>query len=177
MLWKRPAIRERPGKAILWGCVAALLMKFFLFDFMVAEGPSMTPAIQSGSVLFVVRFAYGFRLPGAKGYLLRWSKPKAGDVVVFLTPVGDTAVKRCGAWDGDDTFFALGDNNRESYDSRYYGPVPVDHIIGKVSLFQNPVGFGTSSWKNRSESGFFTKSKGAVPKTEVLEQPQVFDVK
>jgi signal peptidase I len=123
---------ERPGKAILWGCVAALLMKFFLFDFMVTEGPSMTPAIRNGTVLLVLRLAYGFRLPGARGYLLRWSTPKAGDVVVFLTPGGDTAVKRCGAWSGEDTFFALGDNNRESYDSRFYGPVPVDRIIGKV---------------------------------------------
>ncbi|MDR3122326.1 MAG: signal peptidase I [Treponema sp.] len=123
---------ERPGKAILLGCAAALLMKFFLFDFMVTEGPSMTPTIKSGRVLVVLRLAYGFRPPGARGYLLRWSKPKAGDVVVFLTPRGDTAVKRCGAWGGDGTFFALGDNNRESYDSRSYGPVPVDHIIGKV---------------------------------------------
>jgi signal peptidase I len=123
---------ERPGKAILWGCVVALLMKFFLFDFMVTEGPSMTPAIRSGAVLLVLRLAYGFRLPGATGYLLRWSRPKSGDVVVFLTPGGDTAVKRCGAWDADDTFFALGDNNRESYDSRCYGSVPVDRIVGKV---------------------------------------------
>jgi signal peptidase I len=107
-------------------------MKFFLFDFMVAEGRSMMPAIKSGTVLLVVRLAYGFRLPGAAGYLLRWSEPKAGDVVVFLTPAGDTAVKRCGARSGDDMFFALGDNDRESYDSRFYGPVSMDRIIGKV---------------------------------------------
>jgi hypothetical protein len=40
-------------------------------------------------------------------------------------------------------------------------------------LFQNPVGFGTSSWKNRSKPGFSTKFKEAVPKAEVLEQPQL----
>jgi signal peptidase I len=123
---------ERPGKAVLWACAAALLMKIFLFDFMVTRGSSMTPAIRNGAVLLVVRIAYGFRPPGAGGYLLRWSRPEAGDVVVFLTPVGDTAVKRCGAWNGEDTFFALGDNRGESYDSRFYGPVPVDRIIGKV---------------------------------------------
>jgi signal peptidase I len=123
---------ERPGKAVLWGCVAALLMKFFLFDFMITEGPSMTPTITSGSVLVVVRLAYGFRLPGAEKYLLRWSNPKAGDVVVFFTPGGDAAVKRCAAWMGDGMFFALGDNSPESYDSRFYGPVSADRIIGKV---------------------------------------------
>jgi signal peptidase I len=125
-------MKERPGKALFWGCVVALLMKFFVVDFMVTEGPSMTPTIRSGAVLVVLRLAYGFRLPGSTGYLLRWSRPKAGDVVVFLTPGGDTAVKRCGAWSAGDTFFALGDNNRESYDSRFYGPVPVDSVIGKV---------------------------------------------
>jgi signal peptidase I len=120
------------GKAILWGCLVALLMKFLLFDFMITEGLSMTPTIQPGAVLLVVRTAYGFRPPGAGSYLLRWATPKTGDVVVFFTPRGDTAVKRCGAMVGEDTFFALGDNSRESYDSRFYGPVPVDHIIGKV---------------------------------------------
>ena len=123
-----------PEKAVFWACVAALLMKFLLFDFMVTEGLSMMPAIKPGTILVVVRAAYGLRLPSAQGdwYLLRWSKPKAGDVVVFVTPQGAVAVKRCGALVGEDAFVALGDNSRESYDSRVYGPVPVDHIIGKV---------------------------------------------
>jgi hypothetical protein len=40
-----------------------------------------------------------------------------------------------------------------------------------MSLFQNPVGFETSSWKNRPKARFSTGFKVAVPKTEVLEQP------
>jgi hypothetical protein len=43
-------------------------------------------------------------------------------------------------------------------------------------LFQNPVGFGTSSWKNRSKPGFSAKFKEAVPKAEVLEQPQIVKI-
>lgn len=107
-------------------------MKFFLFDFMITDGHSMMPAIKTGTVLVVVRTAYGFRLPWSAHYLCRWAKPKEGDVVVFVTPRGDTAVKRCGFLIGEDAFFALGDNGRESYDSRFYGPVPMDRIIGKV---------------------------------------------
>ncbi|WP_010258224.1 S26 family signal peptidase [Treponema primitia] len=121
-----------PGKAVFLACIAALLMKVLLFDFMITDGQSMMPAIRPGTILVVVRTAYGIRLPWSGNYLLRWSKPKTGDVVVFFTPKGAVAVKRCGALLGEDTFFALGDNNRESYDSRFYGPVPVDHIIGKV---------------------------------------------
>jgi hypothetical protein len=43
----------------------------------------------------------------------------------------------------------------------------------QMSLFQNPVGFETSSWKSGQMSAFPCKSKVAVPKTEVLEQSQV----
>jgi signal peptidase I len=123
---------EKPERAVFLACIVVLLMNFFLFDFMVTEGQSMIPAIQPGTVLVVVRTAYGVRLPWSENYLLRWSKPKAGDVVVFFTPQGVVAVKRCSAILGEDSFFALGDNNQESYDSRFYGPVPVDRIIGKV---------------------------------------------
>jgi Uma2 family endonuclease len=43
----------------------------------------------------------------------------------------------------------------------------------EMSLFQNSVSFGTSSRKNRAKPGFSTKTKEAVPKTEVLEQPLI----
>jgi hypothetical protein len=39
-------------------------------------------------------------------------------------------------------------------------------------LFQNPVGFEQALGKTSQKPGFSTKSKEAVPKTEVLEQPQ-----
>jgi hypothetical protein len=37
-------------------------------------------------------------------------------------------------------------------------------------LFQNPVGFGQAPGKTGQKPGFSTKTKEAVPKTEVLEQ-------
>jgi signal peptidase I len=83
-------------------------------------------------VLVVNRLAYGIRLPWAQSYLLRWSLPKTGDVVVFLTPQGQIAVKRCTTVMERGRFFALGDNDLESYDSRAYGPVQADSIMGKV---------------------------------------------
>jgi signal peptidase I len=109
-----------------------MVLKGFLFDFMIAEGRSMDPVIKSGTVLVVNRAAYGLRLPWTGKYLLRWRMPLPGDVVIFYTPQGDRAVKRCAGITPGNTFVALGDNRRESYDSRAYGPVPVDHIMGKV---------------------------------------------
>jgi signal peptidase I len=120
------------GKFVLLAFLAALLMKVFLFDFVIADGRSMIPAISPGAVLVINRLAYGIRLPWTQGYLLRWSLPRTGDVVVFLTPQGQTAVKRCTTVMESGRFFALGDNELESYDSRAYGPVRADSIMGKV---------------------------------------------
>ena len=119
------------GIAITAAFLTALFMKLFLFDFMVAEGPSMEPAIAAGSILLINRVAYGFRFPWAKGYLFSWAEPKQGDVVIFQNPLGNVAVKRCSQIHGD-KFFAQGDNTDNSYDSRSYGPVRIDMIIGKV---------------------------------------------
>jgi hypothetical protein len=43
-----------------------------------------------------------------------------------------------------------------------------------LRLFQNLVGFETTSWKSGQMPAFPLKSKVAVPKTEVLEQPLLY---
>jgi signal peptidase I len=110
---------------------AAVCIKLFLFDLMIAEGDSMEPSIHSGAVLVINRLQYGFRFPGQRGYVLRWGGPKTGEVVVFYTPSGGIAVKRCGPVE-EDAFTALGDNSLQSYDSRSYGPLPAENLVGKV---------------------------------------------
>jgi len=97
----------------------------------------MEPAIHSGSVLVVNRLQYGLRFPGQPGYVVRWAAPRQGELVVFYTPSGEVAVKRCadpnrGGFAGKGEFLAQGDNSLQSYDSRSYGPVSADATIGKV---------------------------------------------
>jgi signal peptidase I len=118
--------------ALAAALLIALGMKLFLFDFMIAEGASMSPAIKPGTVLVISRLRYGFRLPGSRSYLLRWAMPAPGELVVFYTPEGSIAVKRCAGLTERGEFIALGDNGAQSFDSRSYGPVPADNIIGKV---------------------------------------------
>ncbi|GHV81515.1 hypothetical protein AGMMS49991_00730 [Spirochaetia bacterium] len=107
-------------------------MKCFLFDFMVADGRSMVPAIRPGTILMINRLAYGVHLPWSNSYLARWSLPKTGEVLIFFTPQGTLAVKRCGEVLEGGEFIALGDNSADSYDSRSYGPIPASRIVGKV---------------------------------------------
>jgi signal peptidase I len=120
------------AKAVLWAFFAAVFIKLFVFDFIIAEGNSMEPAIQSGGVLVVNRLQYGLRFPWQQDYLFRWGTPKEGEVVVFYTPLGELAVKRCGARMEGGDFIARGDNSLQSYDSRSYGPVSPNSTIGRV---------------------------------------------
>ena len=124
--------KEKTGRAIIGAFFAALVMKFFILDFMIAEGYSMSPVIKPGAILLVCKVFYGIRLPGSGIYLVNWRTPRKGDVVVFYTPLGEIAVKRCQELLSENMFYALGDNGSQSYDSRNYGAVPNDNIIGKV---------------------------------------------
>jgi signal peptidase I len=121
-------------KALIAALVTALVLRLFVFDLIIAQGVSMEPAIKNGRVLVVNRLRYGLRLPWQQRYLIRWAQPKVGEIVVFYTPTGEMAVKRCTALIDEFHFFAEGDFSQASYDSRSYGPVPVENIIGKVLL-------------------------------------------
>ena len=127
----KPASRGVVGRAVVGAFIVALLLKFFILDLMVVDGQSMTPAIRPGTVVLVCKVFYGFKLPGSGSYIIKWRYPRTGDIVVFYTPLGEIALKRC-AGVYPDGIFSLGDNASQSYDSRDYGLVPFDNIIGKV---------------------------------------------
>ena len=92
----------------------------------------MAPAIKPGTILLVCKVFYGVKLPGASSYLIKWRTPKEGQILVFHTPLGEVAVKRCVKVFPGGYFYAHGDNISESFDSRDYGPVPFNNIIGRV---------------------------------------------
>jgi len=118
--------------AVLAALAVAVLIKLFLFDFIIAEGNSMEPTIRSGSVLIINKLQYGFRFPGQKRYLIQWAMPKQGDIVVFYMLDESIAVKRCSGITEKGEFTVKGDNIYQSFDSRSYGPIPANRIIGKV---------------------------------------------
>lgn len=56
--------------SLLIAVVCALLLRFFVFDFVVIEGNSMEPTLTSGQVVFVEKISY------------RFDKPDKGDIVI-----------------------------------------------------------------------------------------------
>ncbi len=65
-------------------------------------------------------------------FLLR--RPSVGDLVVLRHPFEDRfLVKRISRIEGH-LVAVIGDNPRRSTDSRVFGPVPLDSLVGKVLL-------------------------------------------
>ena len=141
--WKdeAPPDGESVGRT-LWG-----LAKFgfyfwgvttYVVDLTLCTGPSMEPTLNANSALVLLD-----RVSPRLGRIA------TGDIVVADSPTrpGETVCKRVSAVAGEripGSFFAdvvppgcvwlLGDNRRNSTDSRIYGPVPTDVIKGRVVL-------------------------------------------
>ncbi len=121
--------------------ILGVLLRLFVFDLYLVEGTSMEPALREGGVILLNRAAFGIRLPIGDGYLLRWNEPAPGDLLVFRDPFdGNRKVKRCSSIESGSNrtegkrVFLVGDNSGVSVDSRFFGPVPVEKVVGKVIL-------------------------------------------
>jgi nickel-type superoxide dismutase maturation protease len=83
----------------------------------VVSGPSMLPTLVSGDRLLVARIG----------------RLSAGDLVVLRDPTNPSRLicKRIVSSDGVHVV-VQGDNVRASTDSRAFGPVPVEQVVGRV---------------------------------------------
>ncbi len=84
-------------------------------------GASMQPLLQSGEEILIDLNAY------------QKAAPEIGDIIVAFHPyrLNFPVVKRIVSIKNQD-FFLQGDNTVESIDSRSYGAIKLDRIIGKV---------------------------------------------
>lgn len=85
----------------------------------VCEGKSMNPTLKDGEVVLVDR---------------EFEKIEVGDIVVAKHPFekNGEVVKRVAQINEHGHYFLLGDNPDDSQDSRNYGAVTREYLIGKV---------------------------------------------
>ena len=92
------------------------------------DDDSMRPTLEPGDYVVVNRWAYRLRAP------------RKGELVVLRDP--DDAdrwlVKRVSDTIGSDRVMVLGDNADRSRDSRAFGPIVPEEIIGRVWLRLKP---------------------------------------
>jgi signal peptidase I, bacterial type len=144
--------------------VIALALRFFVFEFIHVDGPSMQPTLQDEEYVFMEKVTYWF------------SQPQRGDIVICHFPGSDsTYVKRVIGVGGDtlrvnggvlyingeadtDYFsgrmnadmaeftvpegdvFVMGDNRNDSTDSRAVGALSRDMVLGKAVFIIWPPG-------------------------------------
>lgn len=131
---QRHGFFDRTFRIVLAVALAAFAVRAMVLDAAVIQGKSMLPQYRSGEVVVLLKAAYGIRLSGR--YLIRWAEPLPGDVVaVERQNPRQLIIKRIGETRNQGEivrYFLIGDNPIESIDSRDFGPVAFDSIIGRV---------------------------------------------
>ncbi len=99
---RRSGRSELAHSALVAVTLAVVLRGFVAEAFHVAS-TSMIPTLAAGDHVVVWKLANGLRLPFADRWLVRWSSPRRGDVVVFSHPLdrGRVAVSRVVGLPGD----------------------------------------------------------------------------
>lgn len=126
----------------LIGVLLITVFMYFNFKTVVISGSSMEPTYQDKERILV-----------SKAYWLIGDIQRK-DVIIFKNPNGEEVIKRVYGLPGDTvdffnvpetwnleqgefrvpqgTFYVIGDNREISEDSRKYGPVDADKVLGKV---------------------------------------------
>lgn len=87
---KKSGTREVFESLLIAMLVALFIRTFFVEPFKIPTR-SMVPTLLEGDQLFVTKLSYGIRLPFIDKYVVRFSEPQHGDVVVFKFPREDAA--------------------------------------------------------------------------------------
>lgn len=172
---KKSLFREYLEAAIIAIFLALFIRAFVIQAFKIPSG-SMEPTLLVGDHILVNKFIYGIKVPFINKTIISISKPKRGDIAVFIYPLDmkKDFIKRVIGLPGekieiinrnilingnlfDDPFgvydrgskenkklgpiivpansiFVMGDNRDHSYDSRYWGVVPLELLKGKAII-------------------------------------------
>jgi signal peptidase I len=74
------------AEAIGMALLLALFIRTFIVQAFKIPSGSMIPTLQIGDHILVNKLSYGIRVPFLEDYVVDFSKPKRGDVIVFIFP-------------------------------------------------------------------------------------------
>src|SRR3989475_6537944 len=74
------------AEAIGMALLLALFIRTFIVQAFKIPSGSMIPTLQIGDHILVNKLAYGVRMPFLERYLVEYTTPQRGDVVVFIFP-------------------------------------------------------------------------------------------
>jgi len=129
-------------KFIVIALLIVIPFRLWIAQPFVVSGASMEPTFNNGDYLIVDEISY------------RFEKPQKGDVIIFHYPLDPSKffIKRIEGLPGDtviengkevvlgeNEYYVLGDNRNESLDSRYWGSLPKNLIVGRAILRLWPV--------------------------------------
>lgn len=153
-------------ETILVALLLALILRQFVIQTSFVFSGSMEPTLQKGDRVFVNKFIYYFKTP-KRGDIILFQSPyhdKKEFVKRLIGLPGETIIIKKGivfingkelllpginvrrdySYYGPitvpkDSYFALGDNRANSADSRYWGFVPKNELIGKAIFIFWPI--------------------------------------
>ena len=144
--WQPAEIKKRRRIGIPFGGIQSILLALALFlvvQFAIQNtrvyGLSMQPTLQDGQLVIVNKLAYKIGSPGIDDVVVLFSPQGGVPLLKRIVGVpGDTirivGCTVCPVTLGPGEFFVAGDNRRDSLDSRVFGAVPEENIIGTVQI-------------------------------------------
>ncbi len=155
-------------KTIILAAIIVIPVRTFIFQPFLVRGSSMEPNYHQGDYLLVDQLSYRFRNPERGEVVVfhspvppqrRYIKRIIGlpgeavfleDGVIYIEKGGERVsldeddylqIETPGSFEiflGDDEYFVLGDNRGASLDSRSWGNLPGENIIGRVGFQLSP---------------------------------------
>ena len=91
------------SESVIVAVLVALLLRAFVVEAFKIPTGSMIPTLIIGDHIFVNKFIYGLRVPFTKFFLVKFRKPRRGEVIVFIYPRDESRdfIKRVIGIEGD----------------------------------------------------------------------------
>ncbi|MBG0788070.1 MAG: signal peptidase I [Anaerolineaceae bacterium] len=145
-------MREKTSPHLVWGSVLfALTLGFlFLFKIIIVSGYSMAPTYHNGQILLMNKLAANYqfgdvivleqkdqdnyvkRLIGLPGDVIRLESGRILRNGIELSPYTCDEEAAITYVLKENEYFVIGDNFKDSIDSRHFGPVSRDDLLGKI---------------------------------------------